>query len=91
MYKPLPRTAVPDVSCVDGFASAAPAIKRPVDNEVRGAVCVCGWWEVPITIPIQTTITRRIKITMAIRITITIPIRITITVIVIVIIDRQHG
>ena len=40
MYKPLPRTAVLDVSCVDGFAPAAPAINRPGDNEVRGAVCV---------------------------------------------------
>ena len=40
MYKPLPRTAVLDVSCVDGFALAAPAINGPGDNEVRGAVCV---------------------------------------------------
>ena len=68
MYKPLPRTAVPDVSCVGGFASAAPAINGPGDNEVRGAVCVWGWWEVPITIPIQTTIARRIKITLTIQI-----------------------
>ena len=71
---------------------AAPAIKRPGDNEVRGAVCVCGWWEIPITIPIQTPITRRIKITMAIRIPITMPIRITILMVIVrVIIDREHG
>ena len=36
LYTPLPRTAVLDVSCVDGFALAAPAINRPGDNEVRG-------------------------------------------------------
>ena len=36
MYRPLPRTAVLDVSCVDGFALAAPAINVPGDNEVRG-------------------------------------------------------
>ena len=40
LYKPLPRTAVLDVSCVDGFALAAPAINRPGDNEVRGNVGV---------------------------------------------------
>ena len=43
LYKPLPRTAVLDVSCVDMvLAPAAPARNRPGDNEVRGAVCVRG-------------------------------------------------
>ena len=74
MYKPLPRTAVLDVSCVDGFALAAPAINRPGDNDVRGDV---GWSEVTITITIQIAITRRIKITITIQITMRI--RITIT------------
>ena len=61
MYKPLPRTAVLDVSRVDGFASAAPAINGPGDNEVRGVV---GWSEITMTRTIQITMTRTIKITM---------------------------
>ena len=79
LYKPLPRTAVLDVSCVDGFAPAAPAIKRPGDNEVRGVV---GWSEVTMAMTIQITRTRRIKIT------ITMQIRVTTVVIVIIIIDN---
>ena len=82
MYKPLPRTAVLDVSCVDGFALAAPAINRPGDNEVRGVV---GWSEVTMTMTIKITITRTIKITKQITITI----RITIIVIVTVVIDNM--
>ena len=82
MYKPLPRTAVLDVSCVDGFALAAAAINRPGDNEVRGVV---GWSEVTMTMTIKITITRTIKITKQITITT----RITINVIVIVVSDNM--